>query len=134
MDTVWHRQMNLIVIILQFGGSNDFDQICSKKISKPFLWSVIDSVWKVFIKFHWHGQNTTVAVLSGNEKSVELLLTNFDFKARNKYGINALLRLCKSLVDTIKLLVFSCNITDFSICVFQIQQDIDHDWFFPTLH
>ena len=53
--------MTLKVRILQFGGSNNFDQKCSKKISKPFLWSVeyyLASVWKFFIKFHWHGQNT----------------------------------------------------------------------------
>ena len=32
--------MTLKVRILQFGGSNNFDQKCSKKISRPFLLSV----------------------------------------------------------------------------------------------
>ena len=35
-DNFWHRKMTLKARILQFGGSNNFDQ----KFSNPFLWLV----------------------------------------------------------------------------------------------
>ena len=45
-------------------GSNNFDGRCSeKKFNVIFVISgVIASFWKVFIKFHWHGQKLTGAI------------------------------------------------------------------------
>ena len=56
-----------------------------KKIFKSIFVSsrVLASVWKVFIKFHWHGQNATCVAL-------ERLYSVRDYKSQVVQKINLL--------------------------------------------
>ena len=90
------------VRILQFGGSNNFDQKCSKKIFKAIfvISGVLASVWKVFIKFIWHGQNTIYGPFGQSSKCSTL---DFGPRLARKETNVPLYREAKSLLCMIKV-------------------------------
>ena len=74
-DNFWRRKMTLNVRILQLSGSNNFDQKCFKAIF--VISGVLDSVWKVFIKFQGRA---TWSVPRVYFKSIEKLIFDLEMQ------------------------------------------------------